>query len=62
MDSQTALRTLVQLTEAAQRRGAYSLEEAATAWEAVQCFMSPPPQTVDQVPDNPALGDDDDSV
>ena len=41
-DQNNALNALVTFLNIAQRRGAFSMDESAKIWEAIQFFMPPP--------------------
>jgi len=57
MDAQDALRILLDAVSAGQRKGVYSLQEAARIWEAVLTFTTPPPE---QTTPTPAIDDSSD--
>ena len=51
MNTQNALRVLLEAVSTAQRKGAYNLQEAAQIWEAVLAFTTPPEQQSPLSPD-----------
>ena len=53
MTSNEALQALVELVMTAQRRGALTLQEASTAWDAIKAFQADDSRSDDSMP--PAL-------
>ena len=48
-DENIALNVLISFTDLAQKRGAYSLDEAAKIWECIQKFMKPAPAPTESI-------------
>ena len=48
-DENIALNVLISFADLAQKRGAYSLDEAAKIWECIQKFMKPMPAPAESI-------------
>ena len=55
MNQNDAINVMFNLAETAQTRGAWSLEEAHTIWEARLAFLNPPQPEIVEPPEPPPI-------